>query len=86
MALVFALPERDLRALRRERLGYAGQNPGSGLNPRMRVRSLLRELADDRTPAVSSAPTRKRNASCRERWFLQGADQKSCLATRRPAR
>jgi ABC-type glutathione transport system ATPase component len=56
VALVFALPERDLRALRRERLGYAGQNPGSGLNPRMRVRSLLRELADDRTPAVSSAP------------------------------
>lgn len=47
---VFALPERELRALRRERLAYVGQDPGSGLNPRMRVRSLLRELADDRTP------------------------------------
>jgi peptide/nickel transport system ATP-binding protein len=47
---VFALPERELRTLRRERLAYVGQDPGSGLNPRMRVRSLLRELADDRTP------------------------------------
>jgi peptide/nickel transport system ATP-binding protein len=47
---VFALPERELRTLRRERLAYVGQDPGSALNPRMRVRSLLRELADDRTP------------------------------------
>ncbi|UUU34210.1 ATP-binding cassette domain-containing protein [Streptomyces sp. CA-210063] len=47
---VFALSERELRALRRERLAYVGQDPGSGLNPRMRVRSLLRELSDDRAP------------------------------------
>lgn len=52
---VFALPERELRALRRERLAYVGQDPGSGLNPRMRVRSLLRELADDRTPKAIRA-------------------------------
>ncbi|MER6011072.1 ABC transporter ATP-binding protein [Streptomyces bluensis] len=45
---VFALPERELRALRRSRLAYVGQDPGSGLNPRMRVRTLLREtLARD---------------------------------------
>lgn len=52
---VFALPERELRALRRERIAYVGQDPGSGLNPRMRVRSLLRELADDRTPKAIRA-------------------------------
>ncbi|MFF3737222.1 ABC transporter ATP-binding protein [Streptomyces sp. NPDC002566] len=52
---VFALPERDLRALRRERLAYVGQDPASGLNPRMRVRSLLRELSGDRTPEAVRA-------------------------------
>ncbi|MFD3842442.1 ABC transporter ATP-binding protein [Streptomyces sp. NPDC058642] len=52
---VFALPERELRALRRERLAYVGQDPGSGLNPRMRVRSLLRELVDDQTPKAIRA-------------------------------
>ncbi|MEH0423062.1 ABC transporter ATP-binding protein [Streptomyces sp. B21-083] len=52
---VFALSERELRALRRERLAYVGQDPGSGLNPRMRVRSLLRELSDDRTPEAVRA-------------------------------
>ncbi|MFJ5306862.1 ABC transporter ATP-binding protein [Streptomyces sp. NPDC088350] len=45
---VFALPERELRTLRRHRLAYVGQDPGSGLNPRMRVRGLVRELAADR--------------------------------------
>ncbi|WP_257234497.1 ABC transporter ATP-binding protein [Streptomyces sp. JV178] len=52
---VFALSERDLRTLRRERLAFVGQDPGSGLNPRMRVRSLLRELSDDRTPQAVRA-------------------------------
>lgn len=52
---VFALSERELCALRRERLAYVGQDPGSGLNPRMRVRSLLRELSDDRTPEAVRA-------------------------------
>jgi peptide/nickel transport system ATP-binding protein len=52
---VFALSERDLRTLRRERLAFVGQDPGSGLNPRMRVRSLLRELSDDRTPQTVRA-------------------------------
>ncbi|WP_425247495.1 ABC transporter ATP-binding protein [Streptomyces sp. NEAU-NA10] len=52
---VFALSERELRALRRERLAYVGQDPGSGLNPRMRVRSLLRELSADRTPEAVRA-------------------------------
>ncbi|MEU6803769.1 ABC transporter ATP-binding protein [Streptomyces neyagawaensis] len=52
---VFTLSERDLRTLRRERLAFVGQDPGSGLNPRMRVRSLLRELSDDRTPEAVRA-------------------------------
>ncbi|MDX2682916.1 ABC transporter ATP-binding protein [Streptomyces sp. NY05-11A] len=45
---VFALPEKELRTLRGTRLAYVGQDPGSGLNPRMRVRTLVRELAVDR--------------------------------------
>ncbi len=34
-----------LRALRRERIGFVGQDPARRLNPRMRVRTLLSELA-----------------------------------------
>ncbi|MER7497546.1 ABC transporter ATP-binding protein [Streptomyces pharetrae] len=45
---VFAVSEKELRALRSARLAYVGQDPGSGLNPRMRVRTLVRELAADR--------------------------------------
>ncbi|MDH6577270.1 ATP-binding cassette domain-containing protein [Kitasatospora sp. MAP5-34] len=41
------LPERELRALRRHRLAYVGQDPGSGLNPRMRVGRLITETAAD---------------------------------------
>ncbi|MFI6870550.1 ABC transporter ATP-binding protein [Nocardia sp. NPDC050406] len=44
---VFALDERALRELRRTRIAFVGQDPGSALNPRMRVRSLVRELAVD---------------------------------------
>jgi len=39
-----ASPER-LRALRRERVGFVGQDPARRLNPRMRVRQLLGEMA-----------------------------------------
>jgi peptide/nickel transport system ATP-binding protein len=52
---VFALTEKELRALRSRRLAYVGQDPGSGLNPRMRVRSLVRELAADRTADTVTA-------------------------------
>jgi peptide/nickel transport system ATP-binding protein len=34
---VFALTDRELRTLRGTRIAYVGQDPGSGLNPRMRV-------------------------------------------------
>ncbi|MCA6090743.1 ATP-binding cassette domain-containing protein [Streptomyces sp. SCA3-4] len=44
---VFALPPRRLRELRRHRLAYVGQDPGSGLDPRMRVRRLVAETATD---------------------------------------
>ncbi|MFF0445431.1 ABC transporter ATP-binding protein [Streptomyces sp. NPDC004609] len=44
---VLALDPSELRALRRHRLAYLGQDPGSGLNPRMRVRRLLAEVAVD---------------------------------------
>ncbi|MFF3671655.1 ABC transporter ATP-binding protein [Microtetraspora malaysiensis] len=45
---VLALGERDLRLLRRRRLAYVGQDPGSGLNPRMKIRRLIAETAVDR--------------------------------------
>ncbi|MFF5370879.1 ABC transporter ATP-binding protein [Streptomyces sp. NPDC013187] len=41
------LPAPALRTLRRHRLAYVGQDPGSGLNPRMSVRRLLAEVAVD---------------------------------------
>lgn len=41
------LPTPALRTLRRHRLAYVGQDPGSGLNPRMSVRRLLAEVAVD---------------------------------------
>ncbi|WP_067142449.1 ABC transporter ATP-binding protein [Microtetraspora malaysiensis] len=46
---VLALEERDLRLLRRRRLAYVGQDPGSGLNPRMKVHRLITETAVDRS-------------------------------------
>ncbi|MDX3670884.1 ABC transporter ATP-binding protein [Streptomyces europaeiscabiei] len=52
---VFTLTDRELRTLRGTRLAYVGQDPGSGLNPRMRVRSLVRELAADRSPETVAA-------------------------------
>ncbi|MEU8581214.1 ABC transporter ATP-binding protein [Streptomyces abikoensis] len=47
---VFALPPARLRELRRHRLAFVGQDPGSGLNPRMRVRDLVAELATGARP------------------------------------
>ncbi|MFF8934712.1 hypothetical protein ACF08O_08290 [Streptomyces paradoxus] len=51
----FALPDVRLRELRRHRLAYVGQDPGSGLNPRMQVRRLLAEVAAERTPGALTA-------------------------------
>ncbi|MBZ6472273.1 ABC transporter ATP-binding protein [Streptomyces griseocarneus] len=42
-------PER-LRHLRRHRVAYVGQDPGSALDPRMRVRRLVAETAVDPSP------------------------------------
>ncbi|KUJ68440.1 ABC transporter ATP-binding protein [Streptomyces albus subsp. albus] len=50
---VFDCPPDRLRGLRRHHLAYLGQDPGSGLNPRMRVAGLLAETARDRSrPAL----------------------------------
>ncbi|MGW7284027.1 ABC transporter ATP-binding protein [Streptomyces sp. NPDC054847] len=51
----FVLPDAELRELRRHRLAYVGQDPGSGLNPRMKVRRLLSEFAVDRSPEALAA-------------------------------
>lgn len=45
---ILALPPEDLRRLRRHKLAFVGQDPGSGLNPRMRVERLITETAPDR--------------------------------------
>ncbi|WP_434975979.1 ABC transporter ATP-binding protein [Streptomyces hydrogenans] len=50
-----SLPDAKLRDLRRHRLAYVGQDPGSGLNPRMTVRRLLAEVAADRSPEALRA-------------------------------
>ena len=50
-----ALPAPALRTLRRHRLAYVGQDPGSGLNPRMKVRRLLAEVAVDKSPEAVRA-------------------------------
>ncbi|MFF1918271.1 ABC transporter ATP-binding protein [Streptomyces sp. NPDC058239] len=41
------LAHRDLRNLRRHRIAYVGQDPGSALNPRMKIRSIVAETATD---------------------------------------
>ncbi|MEV0413548.1 ATP-binding cassette domain-containing protein [Streptomyces sp. NPDC050448] len=43
-----ALAAEELRRLRRTRLAYVGQDPGSALNPRMKVRDLVAETAPGR--------------------------------------
>jgi peptide/nickel transport system ATP-binding protein len=93
---VLALPERELRALRRDRLAYVGQDPGSGLNPRMRVRSLIRELAADRDRAKGTdlvavlldevrLPDRDR-LSARRPGALSGGQQRRVALARALAR
>ena len=44
-----------LRALRRDRIGFVGQDPARRLNPRMRVRTLLSELAREPGPDATRA-------------------------------
>lgn len=45
---ILDLPPGELRHLRRHRLAFVGQDPGSALNPRMRVERLITETATDR--------------------------------------
>ncbi|MEU4599506.1 ATP-binding cassette domain-containing protein [Nocardia sp. NPDC023988] len=52
---VFGLDPRALRMFRRERIAYVGQDPGSELNPLLRVRALLAEAAPRSTEAERQA-------------------------------
>ncbi|MFE2527639.1 ABC transporter ATP-binding protein [Streptomyces sp. NPDC059382] len=47
---ILTLPPDKLRHLRRHRLAFVGQDPGSGLNPRMRAGRLITETATRATP------------------------------------
>ncbi|TDC19977.1 ABC transporter ATP-binding protein, partial [Streptomyces sp. 8K308] len=58
---VHALAQDRLRALRRHRVGFVGQDPGSALNPRMRVGRLIAELL----PAGRPETPRDLLAECR---------------------
>ncbi len=58
---VFALHADELRRLRRHHIAYVGQDPGSALNPRMRVRHLIAEVAADPGPQA----IRDLSAECR---------------------
>ncbi|MGQ4598229.1 ATP-binding cassette domain-containing protein [Nocardia sp. R6R-6] len=49
---VFALNPDALRRFRRRHIAYVGQDPGSALNPLLRVRALLREVAPDASKAA----------------------------------
>lgn len=49
---VLTLGPAQLRAFRRDRIAYGGQDPGSALNPLMRVRTLLAEVARDGSEAA----------------------------------
>ncbi|ATZ28068.1 ABC transporter ATP-binding protein [Streptomyces lavendulae] len=42
-----SLGAEELRLLRRNRVAYVGQDPGSALNPRMRIRRIVAETATD---------------------------------------
>ncbi|WP_236573095.1 ABC transporter ATP-binding protein/permease [Nocardia caishijiensis] len=52
---VFALDPAALRVFRRERIAYVGQDPGSELNPLLRVRALLAEAAPTSSAAERQA-------------------------------
>ncbi|MFI0966587.1 ABC transporter ATP-binding protein [Streptomyces sp. NPDC021080] len=49
---ILTLPADRLRRLRRHRLAFVGQDPGSGLNPRMRAGRIITETATRATPAT----------------------------------
>ncbi len=58
---VLALPAERLRRLRRHHVAYVGQDPASALDPRMRVRRIVAETADD----PSARAVRDLLAECR---------------------
>ncbi|WP_245548138.1 ABC transporter ATP-binding protein [Nocardia pneumoniae] len=49
---VLTLNRDALRRFRRQHIAYVGQDPGSALNPLLRVRGLLREVAPDASKAT----------------------------------
>ncbi|MET8859382.1 ATP-binding cassette domain-containing protein [Streptomyces sp. NPDC004579] len=49
---ILTLPADRLRRLRRHRLAFVGQDPGSGLNPRMRAGRIITETASQTTPTT----------------------------------
>ncbi|GAB2690011.1 ABC transporter ATP-binding protein [Nocardia thraciensis] len=84
---VLALDPTALRRFRREQIAFVGQDPGVTLNPTMRVRSLLGELADHtRSLEALSAVELPESYLRRRAAELSGGEQRRIALARALAR
>ncbi|WP_280384433.1 ABC transporter ATP-binding protein [Nocardia wallacei] len=84
---VLALDPVALRRFRREQIAFVGQDPGVALNPTMRVRSLLGELADHTRSLEALAAVELPESYLRRRAAeLSGGEQRRIALARALAR
>ncbi|KZM76154.1 ABC transporter ATP-binding protein [Nocardia terpenica] len=84
---VLALDAVGLRRFRREEIAFVGQDPGVALNPTMRVRTLLEELADARRAREALAAVELPESYLRRRPAeLSGGEQRRIALARALAR
>ncbi|MBF6330716.1 ABC transporter ATP-binding protein [Nocardia transvalensis] len=84
---VLALDSQALRRFRREEVSFVGQDPGVALNPTMRVRALLGELADaERARAALAAVELPESYLRRRPAELSGGEQRRIALARALAR
>ncbi|MFI5782774.1 ABC transporter ATP-binding protein [Nocardia sp. NPDC051570] len=84
---VLALEPDVLQRFRRQRIAFVGQDPGVALNPTMRVRSLLGELADPQRALEALAAVELPRSYLRRRSAeLSGGEQRRIALARALAR